>query len=70
MSAKVSQGTNIFLPSRILALNGVLYAVKAFKNGIKHMNAKEPRACARFVNATITTRALIHNNTVYPLDAS
>lgn len=69
MSAKVSQGTNIVLPSRILALNVVLYAVKAFKNEIKHMNAKEPRACARFFNATIT-RALIHNNTMYPSEAS
>lgn len=70
MSAKVSQGTNIFLPSRILALNVVLYAVKAFKNEIKHLNAKELRACARFFNATITTRAHIHNNTIYPSEAS
>lgn len=69
MSAKDSQGTNIFLPLRILALNVVLYAVKAFKYEIKHMNAKEPRACARFFNATITTRALIHNNTMYPSEA-
>lgn len=42
---KVSQVTNIFLPSRILAINVVLYAAKAFKNEMKHMNAK---ACALF----------------------
>lgn len=63
-SAKVSQVTNMFLPSRILAINVVLYAVKAFKNEMKHMNAKEPpRACAQFFTATVTTRAL-HNNNV------
>ncbi len=78
-SAKVSQVTNIFLPSRILAIDVVLYAAKSFKNEIKHMNAK---ACAlfftRYNNSTSSSQqhsvslrsALIGNKVLMPLTSS